>query len=272
MSQPPAHVVSAYGLDVDALRRLAGGQDRTWSDGAVVLKPVGFAAEHEWVCEVYAGWGHHESVRVPEPLPGPDGGWSYDGWAAHWFVPGRDASMRTDAALIRRAAEFFHAGVVDLPRPDFLDERDDGWTYGDSVAWDGAPVCGRPETRALIEAGVAAMRPVSAAAQVVHGDIGGNVVMADGHPPAIIDWPPYFRPAGWALAVAAVDGICWEGVPESLLDEWSDVPEWPQLCLRAHVYRVATRGRHEELGLFPDSSQEYVAACRPSLDAVLARL
>ena len=59
----------------------------------------------------------------------------------------------------------------------------------------------------------------------------------------IIDWPPYFRPTGWALAVVAVDAVCWQGAEPALLESWSDVPAWEQMLLRALVYRVATSGR-----------------------------
>jgi hypothetical protein len=32
-------------------------------------------------------------------------------------------------------------------------------------------------------------------------------MLADGHVPAVIDWPPYFRPAGMANAIAATDAV-----------------------------------------------------------------
>ncbi len=60
--------------------------------------------------------------------------------------------------------------------------------------------------------------------------------------------------------------------PLSILDAWSDVPEWDQLLLRAVIYRVATRGRSESLGGPPTDSEQYVGRCRPSMDAVLRRL
>ncbi len=72
--------------------------------------------------------------------------------------------------------------------------------------------------------------------------------------------------------MAAGDAIAWDGAPPSLLDSWSDVPEWDQLVLRAIVYRIATRGRLEALGHDLAPSEEYVAQRRPSLEAALARV
>lgn len=52
---------------------------------------------------------------------------------------------------------------------------------------------------------LAAVRPVRLPSQLVHGDIAGNVLFAAGQSPAVIDFSPYWRPPGYALAVAAVD-------------------------------------------------------------------
>lgn len=268
---PPASVVAAFGAGPARVGRLTGGQGRTWRVGDLVLKPVDHAVEHAWVSEVFACW-RDARVRVPEPVRAVDGSWSYAGWAAHRWVEGRDLTLPQEMHLIRRASDAFHRVVRPLPRPAFLDERSDPWSYGDRVAWEGAEPQGHEATRDLIGAGLAALKPVQSPGQVIHGDIGGNVLVAAGLPPAVIDWPPYFRPAGFALAVAAADAICWSGAPLSILDTWSDVPEWDQLLLRAVIYRVATRGRSESLGGPPTDSEQYVGQCRPSMDAVLRRL
>lgn len=91
-----------------------------------------------------------------------------------------------------------------------------------------------------------------------------------GLPPAVIDWPPYFRPAAFALAVAAVDALCWTGAPTRLLDDWADLPEWRPL-LRAFVYRTATRGRYEAVSGQGVSGADYAGRCRSCLAAVLSR-
>ena len=41
---------------------------------------------------------------------------------------------------------------------------------------------------------VAARRSVDAVSQLVHGDLSGNVLLAHGLPPAVIDFSPYWRP------------------------------------------------------------------------------
>ena len=70
-----AGLVPALGLAQRAgLRALAdrqltvpGGAGHAWTDGRLVVKPVGCLPEHNWVCDVYAAWTATE-VRVPEPV------------------------------------------------------------------------------------------------------------------------------------------------------------------------------------------------------------
>jgi hypothetical protein len=87
---------------------------------------------------------------------------------------------------------------------------------------------------------LAALRPVRAARQLVHGDLGGNVLFAADQPPAVIDFSPYWRPAGLAVSVAAVDALTWYGADPAILDELDGEPDIGQLLARAHIGRLVT--------------------------------
>ncbi len=247
---------------------LEGGQGRTWRVGDLVLKPVDHQVEHAWVCDVYASWPA-EQVAVPAPVR-VDDGWSVHGWAAHAYLPGRSARAGDDPAWFRQVHETFHATVAELARPAFLDDRDDAWSFGDHVAWAGAEPRGSAETLAILDRARSLFEPVDLPAQVIHGDLGGNV-LRDGDRAAVIDWPPYWRPVGFALAVVAMDALCWEGAGADLLEEWADMPCWDQLLLRAVAYRVATRGHNQAHGVVPAGSDGY-AEERRGLHLVEARL
>ena len=121
---------------------------------------------------------------------------------------------------------------------------------------------------ALLAEALAGLRPVTSPSQVVHGAVGGNVLRAPGLPDAVIDWPPYHRPRGLALAVAAADAVAWEGAPEAFLDRWPTCPSGASSLLRAVVARIATRGRHDALGI-PMPGADYAGVCRPSVEMAL---
>lgn len=244
-----------------------------WTDGRLVLKPVGCAPEHSWVCEVYAAWDN-DDVRVPEPVR-PRGveaaGWSADGWGAHVFVAGRDTELPKELARVKEASDAFHRCVQDLPPPDFVATRDDPWAFGDRVAWEAAEPAGDAEHLAVIERLRAHLAPVAAPSQVIHGDILPNVLVADGLPPAVIDWPPYVRPAGLATAIAVTDAVTFRAAPLSLLGEWECGEDWSQLLIRALLYRLATTGFFASRDRLMGSLVTHLHRARPVVDAVLAR-
>ena len=268
---PPPEALAAFGAGGEPVR-LAGGQGTTWRVGDLVLKPVGDPVAHAWVCDAQATWPARATVRVPEPVRSAAGAWQHAGWGAHRWLDGATARAGDDPDRFRRCVDDFHAAAAGLAPPAFLAERDDPWSFGERVAFEGAEPCGSTEVVRLIERATAALEPVGALSQVVHGDLGGNVLWTDGRPPAVIDWSPYFRPPGWALAVVAMDAVCWEGAAPSLLDQWADVPDWDQLLLRAVVYRLATRGRFETLGAERPGSDGYLAERGACVDLVIERL
>jgi hypothetical protein len=224
------------------------------------------------VCEVYANWTATH-VRVPEPVmphgPG-ETGWSSDGWGAQLLIRGRDTEPH-ELEKIRAASNAFHEVVRDLPRPGFMDNRDDPFAFGDRLAWEGVEPEGDAATLALIERLRDHLTPVSGRPQVIHGDILGNVMLADGQVPTVIDWPPYFRPAATATAIAATDAVTFRDAPVSLLDEWSTGEDWNQLLVRALLYRLGPTGifaiRNRLMGILVTHVQRAAAV----VDAVLAR-
>lgn len=271
MSAPSPDVLAAFGVaGVDSVP-LEGGQGTSWRAGDLVLKPVDNADAHAWMCEFLDGWTS-EAVRVPAPLRTGDGAWEQRGWSAASWLPGTTARAGDDPDRFRAVVDAFHAATAGVPAPAFLAARTDAWALADRVAWEGAEPVGSDEVRALAHRAIAALRPVDLPSQLVHADLGGNTLWHDALPPAVIDISPYHRPAGWALAVVAMDAVCWEGADPALLDRWSDVEEWDQLLLRAAVFRIATRGVGETLGWHAPGSDGYVAHRGASVDLVLDRI
>jgi hypothetical protein len=273
---PTSRALRAFGVRDGSLRPLAGGQGNVWADDRVVVKPLGFWPEHDWVCGVYADWRSPDVVRVPEPIaPRATTGspvWSVDGWGAHVLVPGRDLDLPREIDLVREASDAFHSLVRDLPRPGFLDDREDPWAFGDRLAWEGIEPEGDTETLGVIARLRAELRPVASESQVIHGDILPNVLIAQGRPPAVIDWPPYYRPGPFANAVAVTDAVTFRGAPLELLDLWATGRDWDQLLLRALLYRLGPTGIFTVRNRLMGSLVTHVERVRPVVDAVVARL
>jgi hypothetical protein len=76
---------------------------------------------------------------------------------------------------------------------------------------------------------------------VIHGDLTENVLFADHLPPAVIDVTSYWRPSGYSLAIVTADAIQSFGAdPFELLDACADIEAFPQLFVRAVIFRLVT--------------------------------
>lgn len=219
MTVPGREVLDAFGLAGSPVR-LAGGEGRSVRVADAVLKPAGPDVEFaEWLAEVMAALPE-DGFRVGRPLRARSGVWTYDGWTASRFVLGAEpdhvaAPRWLDIIAAGRA---FHRALADVPRPAFLDRRDDWWALGDRVAWQECEADLLPGLRGSYEELVALSGPAPRdRAQLVHGDLTGNVLFAPGLAPAVIDFSPYWRPPGFGEAVVVGDALIWHGAGEELL-------------------------------------------------------
>jgi hypothetical protein len=73
---------------------------------------------------------------------------------------------------------------------------------------------------------------------IVHGDLTGNVLFDPVLPPAVIDLTVDWRPVNYSIAVIAIDAVCFEGAPMSLLETISPVRDFPQYLVRALLFRL----------------------------------
>lgn len=263
---PPAGVLRAFVVGAEPLA-LAGGQGRSWVAGDIVLKPVEDVEEAEWVAAVTDGL-HEDGFRVASPLRSRGGGWVVDGWAAWRRVEGEHEPGRWGEIV--RAGEAFHRAVSQVPEPPFIARRRNPWSWGDRVAWGESPARRFARARHLGRL-LGALRPVALPRQVMHGDLPGNVLFAPGLAPAVIDFAPYFRPAGFASAIVVGDALTWYGADESILEDVSRIEELPQLLLRALVYRIVTDAIARDFPQRPQADDPYLAPVELALALATGR-
>ncbi|MEX2211354.1 MAG: phosphotransferase [Gaiellaceae bacterium] len=212
--------------------QLPGGEGRAWLAGDVVLKPLALSmskVELRWQGEVL-GSLRPEGVRVAHPVPAGDGRLAVDGWYALARLEGRHEERRWLDVIA--AGDLLHSALIRVPRPAFIGGRTDPWAIGDRVAWGELGPEPFLETEHVARL-LAALEPLDEPSQLVHGDLTGNVLFAEGLPPAVIDFAPYWRPRAFAAAIVVADALVWEGADDTLLDA---APR--QHVLRALIYRL----------------------------------
>jgi uncharacterized protein (TIGR02569 family) len=266
---PDDAVLADFGLAGLRPLPLSGGEGRSWRVGDVVLKPVGSIAAARYVAELSASLLESDAVRVPRPVRTASGGWVSRGWAACWWLPGEPATGRWPDVVAAGTA--LHVLLRAAPRPAFLDDRDDVWAIGDRVAWGEQPLdIEHGELRVAAMELATRLRPCAEAAQLVHGDLTGNVLLAEGLPPAVIDLSCYWRPPSWALAVVAADALAWHGAgPEVLTLVPGPAPV--AAVARAALYRLVTTDRHAST-LDEADRRPYLARNASAYERVLDQL
>jgi uncharacterized protein (TIGR02569 family) len=234
VAEPPAHVLAAFGAGARP-EPLAGGQETAWRAGDVVLKLLDMSIDAlRWQAEVL-GSVEPDGLRVAAPMPSRDGELVVGGWTAWPLLAGVHAPRWPDILAV---GERLHWALAAVERPSaILDARTDAWARADRIAWGQAPATDFarvPEVAHLL----AARTAVSAPCQLIHGDLSGNVLFADGLPPAVIDLSPYWRPAEYASAIVAVDAVLWYGAGTELLTTVASGEDGPQLVVRALLFRL----------------------------------
>jgi uncharacterized protein (TIGR02569 family) len=231
---PPAAVLAQFGI-TGRPEPLSGGQGTAWRAGAVVLKPLDMSAEAlRWQADVLNSLPC-DGFRVAAPLRSRDGELVVDGWTAWPLLAGTHEPRWHDILAV---GVRFHRALASLERPAaVLDARDDAWARADRIAW-GEEEAGRfgevPEVAHLVAARV----PIDASSQVIHGDLSGNVLFADGLAPAVIDVSPYWRPADYASAIVVVDAVLWYDAEPELLSSVARAENGAQLLVRALLFRL----------------------------------
>ncbi|MEW2524242.1 aminoglycoside phosphotransferase [Streptomyces sp. NPDC047071] len=244
MTIPGRDVRAAFRL-VGRSVRLPGGEGRSVRVGDVVLKPTGPDPEFaEWLGDIMASVVA-DGFRVARPLRATTGAWSHDGWTASHIVAGvePDHAAAPRWGEIIAAGRAFHRALAHVPRPGFLDRRSDWWATGDRVAWQEQDPDLLPAVRAPYEALISLFGPKpQARPQLVHGDLTGNVLVAPGLAPAVIDFSPYWRPPAFGEAVVVADALIWHGAGPGLLHEAvsANGPDAVAYVARALVFRLVT--------------------------------
>ena len=257
---PPEHVLSAFGLSGVRPEHLGAAWEGGWRCGEVVLSMVAENARAAWSARVRETL-FVDGVRLARPVRSTDGRYVVSGWRADTFVAGQPEPRHDEVVS---AAVRLHEATGKLERPRFLTQGPtapwadvDVFIAADRAAWEDRPLQSVPAAARsasptadgqrsveLINQLAGLRRPTKSPNQLVDGDLYGTVLFAGAAAPGITDITPYWRPASWAAGVVVVDALSWGEADEGLIDRWNALPEWPQMLLRALMFRLAVHALH----------------------------
>ena len=260
LESPPELVLVAFGLGGTQPTPLGAGWEGGWRCGEVVLSMVADHARAAWSAKVRETL-FIDGIRLARPVRSTDGRFVVAGWRADTFVAGTPEPRHDEVVSV---AVRLHEATASLERPRFLTQAPvppwtevDVFTAADRAAWEDRPFhslppgAPRPPASAdgdrsvdLLEQLATLRKPIKSNSQLVHGDLYGTVLFAGSAAPGITDLAPYWRPASWAAGVVVVDALSWGEADDGLIDRWDALPEWPQMLLRALMFRLAVHALH----------------------------
>lgn len=257
---PPDHVLSAFGLAGVKPVYLGASWEGGWRCGEVVLSLVADNARAAWSARVRETL-FVDGVRLARPVRSTDGRYVVSGWRADTFVAGTPEPRHDEVVS---AAVRLHEATGKLERPRFLTQGPtapwgdvDIFIAADRAAWEERPLASVPPGAWVAPATADAQRsvellnqlatlrkPTKSPNQLVHGDLYGTVLFVGSAAPGITDITPYWRPASWAAGVVVIDALSWGEADDGLIERWNALPEWPQMLLRALMFRLAVHALH----------------------------
>ncbi|MGH3493417.1 MAG: TIGR02569 family protein [Sciscionella sp.] len=235
---PQAHVLAAFGIRGNEPVPASGGG---WRCDDVLLRLTANPAVASWTARTL-GELRVPDVRIARPVRSTDGRLVVGGWWATRFLAGEPQPHFDDTVSV---AVKLNQATSELARPKFTEERAGVFAVADRMAWGELEAKLKPELGGrLFDVLAGSRRDVRAAPQLVHADLFGTLLFAEGEPPAVTDLVPYWRPAEWAAAVVVIDALAWGGADTEILRRWSHLPDWPQELLRALLFRLAGHALH----------------------------
>lgn len=248
-------VAGAFGVQ-RRVQRLVGDEGCTYRAGDVVLRQEADPAWADWLADLFSGIVG-DGFRVARPLPTRSGGWmAPGGWYAWTFLEGRHAQGQ-DLPTVAPAISAFHVALAGQPWPARLRREESPFTRADRAAWGPVPTVAHPRLAGLLDRLAEVRQPLPGLAeQIIHGDLNpDNILVAPGLPPAFIDMAPYWRPAGFAAAVAAFWFGPYRADPAALV-YFGYLPHFGQLLVRAATRMLLIKA---EFGSFDDLDRYEVA-------------
>lgn len=233
---PPASILAAFGA-VGPVAPLAGGRGSAWRAGDIVVKPAETRESMlAWQSQALREIGD-DRLRLALPRASRSGAFIVEGWSASTYCAGAHDQRRWLDVI--GAGELLHARLANIACPDVVLARDDPWSMADRAAWGEIPLTPYHDVPQVARL-ASRLGAVQAQAQLIHGDLTGNVLFGDPLPPAVIDLSLYWRPAAYATAIVVADALAWEGAAPSDFDHIIPSAGFGQLLARALLFRIIT--------------------------------
>ncbi len=265
----PNHVRDSFHVPPQAQpQQLGAAWDYGWLLDTVVLIQVSQPDRAAWSSRLRENL-QVPGVRIVRPVRSTDGRFINAGWRASHYVAGNLAARvdETVAAALR-----LDTALAEVPIPDIFNQgvdQQDVFAVADKAAWRDEhdtvvldPSIPAHEMVATIVPKVRdLLRPFveKRAMQVTHADMLATTIYAGTQPPTVTDIVGVAHPHGYTAAQTIVDALIMNATDARIIDRFSQIPELPQLLLRALLYRLYVHALHPQATSNTGTNLEWAA-------------
>lgn len=203
----PQSVYYAFNLSGDG-EKILGGQNNSYRFGNIILKKNdGDNTNIDYISEILNEISSR-NYRIAKPVISNKGSYLEDGYIAAYYEEGHHIFDNIKETI--RISKIFHKDIANY-RIDRMQDANTQWSIAMDIIFrqraipnyvdsDNLKICLKLINKLELP---------KDKLQIIHGDIGGNILYHNNLPPCIIDFSPLIAPSKMAEAIALVDYAAW---------------------------------------------------------------
>lgn len=215
---------------------LEGGQNQSRLYDQTVLKPVYDESYYNQISKLFNQL-ENPAYRISKHLKATNGHYAFMGYGATIYEPGFEVDDRLKEKLL--VSNAFHETLKDIPT-SLLPKTDDPWSKAHHLLWHQERLEASSDMAIFVNDLLDQLSIYDEALQIIHSDLGGNILFHETLPPLVIDFSPAIAPKSFADAVLVCDSIAWGNQSIESLELLKHNKHYKESVLYAVAFRVAT--------------------------------
>jgi len=217
--------------------QLEGGQNNSYRYGNIIIKKNdGDNVNIDLICTILSRIDS-DRYRVAKPVLSINNRFIEDGYVATFYEEGQHHYNNIEEVIY--ISNLFHNDIQHYSI-DLMKDVDTKWTNAMDILFRNRDIPYNVDNDNLETClnMMKMLKPFNDELQIIHGDIGGNILFHSKLPPCIIDFSPCIAPAKMANAIVITDYVTWVNSDLSKLHLLKPFEEYKNYIAYAVMFRL----------------------------------
>ncbi len=231
-------ILDAFAIQGE-ITRLSGGQQNSYRVGNYVVKfNDGDNRKYDYIANILLSINNPQ-YRIAKPVKSIYGEYVREGYIVLNYEEGEH-----DVDNIAETLQLSKLLRQDLQNFDIeqLEQVDNQWSYAMDILFRqrGFPEYVTEKHKLICTNLLRKMENYSGELQIIHADLGGNVIFHNSLPPCVIDFSPNVAPPKLQEAIIVSDAIAWGSKTEEIFNLLDDFESYRLFLKYAVLFRIIT--------------------------------